>query len=264
MRSSLIGSLVQVLRHNLARRAPRVRVFELGRVFRRDARVTTTEHSVGGVDQPLLLAGLAWGPADQLQWGAAERAVDFFDVKGDVEALLAPRRPRFVPDSHPAMHPGRCARVELDGQPIGFVGELHPRWVQAYELPAGQGAPLLFELDVPALLAREVPSYQTVPRQQAVNRDLALIVREGVRHDDLMAAILGAPTGGLLRAARLFDVYRPSAGSSGGLAADERSLAIRLELLDEQAALTDERSDEVIRAVVAAAQQAVGARLRGA
>ncbi|HMW21836.1 MAG TPA: phenylalanine--tRNA ligase subunit beta [Burkholderiaceae bacterium] len=263
MRSSLIGSLVQVLRHNLARRAPRVRVFELGRVFRRDASVTTTEHSVGGVDQPLRVAGLAWGPADQLQWGAADRTVDFFDVKGDVEALLAPRQPRFVPDSHPAMHPGRCARVELNGEVIGFVGELHPRWVQAYELPAGQGAPVLFELNVPALLARDVPNYQTVPRQQAVNRDIALIVREGVRHDDLMGAIHAAPTGGVLRGARLFDVYRPTTASAG-LAADERSLAIRLELLDEQAALTDERSDEVVRAVVAAAQQAVGARLRGA
>lgn len=263
MRSSLIGSLLQVLRHNQARRASRVRIFELGRVFQRDAAVATTEHSVAGVHQPLRLAGLAWGPVDALQWGSAERPVDFFDVKGDVEALFAPRPLRFVAASHPALHPGRCARVELDGQTVGHVGELHPRWCQGYELPAGQGAPVVFELDVPALLARDVPAYVPVPRQQAVTRDIALIVRDDVRHDALMDAILAAPTGGLLRGARLFDVYRPGAASTG-LAADERSLAIRLELLDEQAALTDERSEEVVRAIVEAARQAVGARLRGA
>jgi phenylalanyl-tRNA synthetase beta chain len=266
MRSSLIGSLIQVLRHNQARRANRVRVFELGRVFMRDASVPTTEHSVAGVHQPLRLGGLAWGPANGLQWGSAERPVDFFDVKGDIEALLAPRTARFVAASHPAMHPGRCARVELDGVAIGHVGELHPRWCQAYELPVVHGAPVVFELDVPALLSREVPAYVPVPKQQAVTRDLALIVREDVHHDALMSAILAAPTGGVLRGARLFDVYRPQVGSASGsgLAADERSLAIRLELLDEQAALTDERSDEVVRSIVAAASEAVGARLRGA
>jgi phenylalanyl-tRNA synthetase beta chain len=164
------------------------------------------------------------------------------------------------------MHPGRCARVELDGVAIGHVGELHPRWCQAYELPVVHGAPVVFELDVPALLSREVPAYVPVPKQQAVTRDLALIVREDVHHDALMSAILAAPTGGVLRGARLFDVYRPQVGSASGsgLAADERSLAIRLELLDEQAALTDERSDEVVRSIVAAASEAVGARLRGA
>jgi phenylalanyl-tRNA synthetase beta chain len=240
-----------------------VRVFELGRVFMRDASVPTTEHSVAGVHQPLRLGGLAWGPADGLQWGAAERPVDFFDVKGDIEALLAPRTARFVAASHPAMHPGRCARVELDGAAVGYVGELHPRWCQAYELPAGHGAPVVFELDVPALLTRDVPAYVPVPKQQAVTRDVALIVREDVRHDALMAAVLAAPTGGVLRGARLFDVYRPGTHSAG-LAADERSLAIRLELIDEQAALTDERSDEVVRAIVDATRQAVGARLRGA
>ncbi|MEX8518253.1 MAG: phenylalanine--tRNA ligase subunit beta [Leptothrix sp. (in: b-proteobacteria)] len=261
MRSSLLGSLVQVLRHNLTRRAPRVRIFELGRVFKRDASVQTSEQSVVGIHQPLRLAGLAWGPADAQQWGAKERPVDFFDVKGDVEALLAPRVPTFVAAEHPALHPGRCAQVLLDGQPIGFVGELHPRWRQAYELP--HGAPVLFELDVPALLARDVPLYQPVARQQAVTRDIALIVGEHVSHDAVIASLLAAPTGGLVRSARLFDVYRPQAGTAG-FEPGERSLAIRLELLDDEAPLTDERSDAAIKAVIEAAQQQVGAHLRGA
>jgi phenylalanyl-tRNA synthetase beta chain len=198
-----------------------------------------------------------------VQWGVKERAVDFFDVKADVEALVAPRVARFVAAEHPAMHPGRCARVELDGMAIGFVGELHPRWRQAYELPAGQGAPVLFELDVPALLAREVPQYQAVARQQAVTRDIALIVGEAVGHDAVIASLLGAATGGLLRSVKLFDVYRPAAGAAG-FEPGERSLAMRLELLDDDAPLTDARSDEVVKAALDAVQRDLGVRLRGA
>ena len=144
MRSSLLGSLVGVLRFNLARKAARVRVFESGRVYMRAADAADGPLSVAGVLQPMRLAGLAYGSAEAMQWGVDERPVDFFDVKGDIEALLAPRVARFVLAEHPAMHPGRCARVEVDGTPIGFVGELHPKWRQVYELPA---APLLFELD---------------------------------------------------------------------------------------------------------------------
>jgi phenylalanyl-tRNA synthetase beta chain len=158
------------------------------------------------------------------------------------------------------MHPGRCARVVLDGAVIGHVGELHPRWRQAYELPS---APVLFELDAAALLRRPVPAYQPVARQQAVTRDLALIVGESVGHDALIDAILAAPTDGLVRAARLFDVYRPAAGMAG-FAAGERSLAVRLELLDETAPLTDARSDAAIQAVIDAVTARLGARLRGA
>ncbi|PXW98100.1 phenylalanyl-tRNA synthetase beta subunit [Sphaerotilus hippei] len=260
MRSSLLGSLVQVLRHNLTRRAPRVRVFELGRVFRREASVQTSEQTVAGIDQPLRLAGLAWGAAEAQQWGIKERAVDFYDVKADVEALLAPRIARFVAAEHPAMHPGRCARVELDGVAIGHIGELHPRWRQAYELPS---APVLFELDVAALTSRPVPVHFPVPRQQAVTRDLALIVSESTTHDAILEALMSAQTGGIVRSARLFDVYRPTTPVAG-MAEGERSLAIRVELLDEAEALTDARSDEIVQILIAAAQSATGARLRGA
>jgi phenylalanyl-tRNA synthetase beta chain len=108
MRSSLVGSLVHVLHHNLARKASRVRVFELGRVFSRSDDVASTLRTVAGVAQPMRVAGLAWGPVDELQWGAPERHVDFFDVKGDVESLLAPRAVTFVAAEHPA-----CIRVAV-------------------------------------------------------------------------------------------------------------------------------------------------------
>jgi phenylalanyl-tRNA synthetase beta chain len=257
MRSSLIGGLVQVLRHNLARKAPRVRVFEAGRVFRRDPSVADGERTVAGVAQPMRLAGLAWGPEAPLQWGRPERAVDFFDVKGDVEALLAPRATRFVADTHPALHPGRCARIEVDGRAVGVVGELHPRWRQAYELPS---APVLFELELDAVLERPLPQMQPLPRQQPVARDLALVVADHVTHDTLVAA-LADDAAGLVRHVTLFDIYRP-AQPQPGLGAGGRSLALRLELLDAAATLTDERIDAIVADAVARAARAVGARLR--
>jgi len=257
MRSSLVGSLVQILRNNLARKAPRVRIFEIGRVFNRDAAVQSTLTSVAGVSQPLRVAGLAWGPSVQLQWGEAERNVDFFDVKGDVEMLLAPRAVSFVAAEHPAMHPGRCAAVLVDGQAIGHVGEFHPRWRQAYELPS---APVVFELDLAAVQAREVPQAQPLPRQQAARRDLALVVQEQVRHDALMAALRDDATG-LVRSATLFDVYRPKADAAD-FAPGERSLAVRLELLSDDATLTDEIIDAAVAAAIARAAAACGARLR--
>ena len=257
MRSSLVGSLVQILRNNLARKAPRVRIFEIGRVFSRDAAITSTLTSVAGVSQPLRVGGLAWGPVDQLQWGEGERNVDFFDVKGDVEQLLAPRAVTFVAAEHPAMHPGRCAAVIVDGQAIGHVGEFHPRWRQAYELPT---APIVFELDLAAVQKRDVPQAQPLPRQQAARRDLALVVQEQVRHDALMAALRDDATG-LVRSATLFDVYRPKADAAD-FAAGERSLAVRLELLSDEATLTDEIIDAAVAAAIARASAACGARLR--
>ncbi len=257
MRSSLLGSLIQVLRVNVARKASRVRVFEIGRVFKRDASVSDGEQTVAGLRQPLRVAGLASGPADSQQWGRKEQGVDFYDAKGDVEALLAPRRPVFVADVHPAMHPGRCARVELDGRCIGHVGELHPRWRQAYELPT---APVLFELDLDPVLDSPVPVFAPVPRQQPAWRDVALVLRDEISHDALMARLRDDPEG-LIRSATLFDLYKPTIPVAG-IGKGERSLAVRLELLDFDATLTDDRIEAAVAAAVARAQSAVGARLR--
>ena len=261
MRSSLVGSLIEGLRYNLSRRASRVRLFEIGRVFMRDASVADGPLSVAGVDQPMRVAGLAFGSAEAVQWAVKERQVDFYDVKGDVEALLAPRSVRFVAAEHPALHPGRSARVEVDGRAIGHVGELHPRWRLAYELPQ---APVLFELDLAAVLDVPVPVFEPVPRQQAVQRDLALVLRDDVAHDALMA-VLRADPAGLIRSALLFDVYRPAtpvAGTAAGMAANERSLAVRLELLDLAGTLTEDRIEATVGAALARVQAAFGARLR--
>ena len=259
MRSSLLGSLLQVLKFNLDRRADRVRLFELGRVFRKDPSVLDSDTTVAGFDQPRRVAGLAFGPVAPVQWGQAPRAVDFFDIKADVQALLAPQLPTFRAAEHPALHPGRCASVWLGERCIGHVGELHPRWRQGYDLSA---APVLFELELDAVLARPVPVYSPVSRHQPVERDLAIVVGESVTHDAVMAAI-HAPGNPWLREARLFDVYRPKAGTAGGgLAADERSLAVRLVLSRDDATLTEDEIEATVKASLESLQQRVGARLR--
>jgi phenylalanyl-tRNA synthetase beta chain len=258
MRSSLVGGLVEVLRTNLTRKAERVRVFEVGRVFRRDPAVLDGNQTVAGLDQPVRVCGLSYGPADALQWGQDARQVDFFDLKGDVEALLAPVQARFEPGTHPACHPGRCARVIVAGVDVGFVGELHPKWRQAYDLPQ---APVLFELDAQALVQRPVPACAPVPKMQSVFRDLSLVVSEQTSYDALMAAVMQAPTGGLVRGSRLFDIYKPKAPVQG-IGEGERSLAVRLELRDDEQTLTDERIDAAMKAVVDALGQTVQARVR--
>ena len=257
MRSSLLASLVGALRHNLTRKATRVRVFEVGRVFMRDPSVAEGELTVAGVHQPMRVAGLAYGSADPAQWGRKEQGVDFFDAKGDVQALLAPLQPRFVAATHPALHPGRCAAVLLGERVIGHVGELHPKWRLGYELPQ---APVMFELELDAVLARPVPEFKAVSRQQPVSRDVALVVKDEVRHDAVIAALLADPAG-IIRSATLFDVYKPVA-EAAGMAADERSLAVRLEMLDFETTLTEDRIEGAKAAAVARAGQAVGARLR--
>jgi phenylalanyl-tRNA synthetase beta chain len=258
MRSSLIGSLLGVLRLNLTRKLTRVRVFEVGRVFLRDAGVADGPLAVAGVHQPMRLAGLVFGPAQALQWAQDDRPVDFFDLKGDVEALLAPHPVRFVAAAHPALHPGRSARVELDGVAIGVAGELHPKWRQAYELP---GAPMVFELDLEPLLARKLPVYTPVQRHQSVFRDLSLVAAESVTFEALLQAVAGADREGRVRSTRLFDLYRPGAAVAD-MGPGERGLSVRLELLDDTVTLTDERIDATVQDVLAALRERLGIRLR--
>ena len=261
MRSSLLGSLLQVLKFNVARKAPRLRVFEIGRVFLRDPSIPESDTTVRGFDQPMRVAALASGSADTLQWGHKERVVDFFDAKGDVESLLAPRVAEFAPGTHPAMHPGRCAQVIVGGKAIGHVGELHPRWRQSYELAQ---APMLFELELDPVLVRDLPVFSPVARFQAVERDIAVVVADSVTHMALMSAIWDAPTQGRLRDAQLFDVYRPKVAKDSPTDApiSERSLAVRLTLHGDDTTLTEDQIETTVRAIVDKLQQALGARQR--
>lgn len=262
MRSNLVTGLVANLRYNLNRKVNRVRVFELGSVFLRDANVPDGELTVAGFHQPKRLGALAYGSAFDEQWGMASRNIDFFDLKADLEAMFAPLQLEFVrfasEQQHPALHPGRSAQVLLDGKAVGFIGELHPRWQQKYDLPL---APVLFEVEAAAVEQRKTPRYQEISKFPAVLRDIALVVGQEVQVADLHAVFAREqatnPACKIMQAIVLFDEYRGK-----GLQEQEKSLAFRVTMQDTQSTLQDDAVDAAMNAFIAAAASQCGAKLR--
>ena len=249
MRSTLFGSLIANLLTNLKRKQSRVRLFEVGRTFHRDAEASP----VKGFRQPWKLAGLAFGGALPEGWGSGARKVDFYDVKGDLEALLAPAVLRFEKLAHPALHPGRAARILLDGRDIGCIGEVHPEWVQKYDLPQ---APVVFELDFDSVKAANVPAYAELSKFPPVIRDLAIVVDQNVVLQTLLDGVQGQISG-LVQDIQLFDVY-----VGKGIPENKKSLAFRIVMQDTQRTLQDSEVDAAMQQLVSCFEQAFGAQLR--
>ena len=260
MRSSLMGGLLANIVHNANRKQSRVRVFELGRVFARDDQVADGGLTVAGINQPQRLAGAAWGPAVEEQWGTPSRPVDFYDVRNDVECLLGARAGNLVcvADTHPALHPGRSARLELDGKAIGWLGELHPRWAQQYDLAH---APVVFELDVEAISVGELPVPAELSRQPVVIRDLAVLVDLDVSYQDLLntltRAIESNATLGIVKDIKLFDVWRDKSAQTA-----EKSMAFRFWLQNPEATLDDATVEQCMTLLLDALVNAHGVRQR--
>ena len=258
MRTQLIGSLVHNLKTNLARSQNRVRVFEIAKVFHRDASVQATESTVPNIAQPLRLAGLAYGSVQPEQWSAKTVDVDFFDVKGDLERLFAPATLAFEAFAHPAAHPGRCAKVFLNGQAIGWLGQMHPRLQQTHDLPR---APILFELDAQAVFARQLPVAQAVSKQQVVTRDLAIIVKRDILAQQIQELIFNLRQSSaecaIIQSVELFDVYQGER-----VAPDEKSMAYRVRLQDMNSTLQDAQIEQVMAQILEPLQSQLGARLR--
>jgi phenylalanyl-tRNA synthetase beta chain len=232
MRTTLLGGLVQTLRSNLNRSEERVRVFEIGRSFEG----SDPDLAV----QPERVAGLALGLRWPEQWGERGERVDFFDAKGDLEAVAGARRLDFAAAAHPACHPGRCATVSLRGKAIGMVGELHPRLQQKYELPS---APVVFEVLSGPLLAGEPARFTGVSRMPAVRRDLAFTVAEEIP----VGAILAVAREGLpafVREVEVFDQYRGK-----GVEPGQKSLALRIVMQDTDRTLTDSDVEGVVASI---------------
>lgn len=244
MRSTLIGGLVEILQNNLNRKQNRVRVFEIARVF--------SKGSDGRFVQNERIGGLVYGSADPEQWGEKTRVADFYDVKGDVEDLLGGKNVSFVKAEHPALHPGRTAEIVMDGHTVGFIGELHPQWLQKYDLPQ---AALVFEIDMAAVLGKEKTVYRPVSKFQPVRRDLAFVLPENVSHDTLLGA-LRSVNSSLVQEIAAFDVYR-----GAGLPEGMKSIAVKVLLQDAEATLTDEAVEPLIEKLVKSAESA-GAQLR--
>ena len=258
MRSQLISGLVANVRYNLNRKASRVRVFEIGAVFAKDAAVADGALSVAGIAQSKRVAALAYGPLTDEQWGLDARPVDFFDVKSDLEALFAPAKPRFEAVLHPALHPGRSARVMLHDQLAGFIGELHPRLQQTLELPL---APVVFEMDARCLQQRYLPAYQEISKFPAVIRDVSLLVKQSVSVQSLLDTFSeqrqASPLCRIMQDIVLFDEYRGK-----GLAEDQKSLAFRITMQDTQSTLQDESVEAALSAFVDVVNKKHGATLR--
>jgi phenylalanyl-tRNA synthetase beta chain len=242
MRTTLFGGLLANVRYNAARKLSRIRLFEVGRVFLRDPSVADGTLEVAGLRQPMRIAAVACGPALEEQWGAATRPVDLFDLKADVEALTYPRAVRFESALHPALHPGRSALIRVEGQNVGWIGELHPRWQQKYELTQGL---VWFEVDAGILQETPLPQLSVPSRFPTVTRDIALLVNANVAVQALLDAIADEKPA-IVQEVRLFDLYQ-----GPNLPPGRKSLAFRVVMQDTERTLTDAEADAAREALVA-------------
>lgn len=241
MRSSLLGGLVGALRINLVHKQPRVRLFETGVCF-------TGENYI----QREKFGGVCYGAQYPEQWGVAARSADFYDVKADVEALFSPVQLSFQASSHPASHPGRSAQILLHGQAVGWMGELHPQWLQQYEIPQ---AVTWFEVEMNALMSANLPRANAISKFPPVRRDLAVIVDENTTAQSLLDAMRGGNIPYVTELG-LFDLYRGKGVGDG-----KKSLAFRVLLQDTQKTLIDSEIELSIARLVTVLHQH-GAQLR--
>ena len=253
MRTTLIGSLVANLQYNQARKVERIRVFEVGRVFIRDAQAPDGPLAVRGLRQPMRVGAAAYGPAVEEQWGAEARPVDFYDVKADLEALIAPLEARYDRAEHPAFHPGRAAKVLIAGQPAGWIGELHPRWQQKYELARPV---VLFELDAEPLQAVPAARFTPPSKYPPVVRDMALYFDLGVPVQAILDA-LEAKKAPIVTSITVFDLYQGE-----GVPAGRKSLAFRVVMQHTERTLTDAEADAARDALVGLLAREFSASLR--
>ncbi len=248
MRVSLWPGLISAARENSRRQQDRVRLFESGRKF-----VVTD----GVLEEIPTLAAIALGPALPEQWGESKRAVDFYDMKADVETLLAatgvPDIFMFAAESLQCLHPGRAARIKRANKNVGCLGELHPELVRALDLTY---APLLLELETAAALEAKLPVFEEISKFPSIRRDLAIVVDESVP----LAAIrehVSVGTRSLLRDLRVFDIYRGKGVDSG-----RKSVALGLILQETSRTLTDQDADQIVAAVKERLRRELNATIR--
>lgn len=248
MRTSLLCGLLQALRHNQNRQQERVRLFETGLCFRPER---------GGLRQEPMVAAVMAGPAEPEQWGTPGRAIDFYDAKSDVEALLGLtggcHNFIFTEEKHPALHPGQTAAVMAAGRRVGWIGVLHPALAKRLDL---RGRVVVFELEASAFQESALPKYSALSPFPASRRDLAVVVDEGVRAADLADAVRRAAGEELIDFA-VFDVYR-----GAGLEPGKKSVALGLTLQGRAGTLTDADLDARIGGVLTELQRAFKAKLR--
>ena len=250
MRQSLWPGLLEALRNNLNRQESRVRFFEIGHVFNKadNERKSHEENH---------LAGLISGLCLPSQWGNDSREVDFFDLKGDLEAILNlsvnPDRFQFRRTVNSALHPGQCARIEYEKDVIGHVGRLHPAQQKFYEIDQSV---YLFEIDLSILTHSGLPEFSEVSRFPSLQRDLAILVDEEVEVQSVLE-IIRASGGELLKKLELFDIYREYK-----LESNKKSLAVALTFQSESSSLKSSEVEAVTERIIGLLERETGARLR--
>jgi phenylalanyl-tRNA synthetase beta chain len=248
MRTSLLPGLVEALKYNRNRQQERVRLFETGLVF----------HAGDELRQLPRLAAVACGRALPEGWATDKRDVDFFDLKADLETLVAlggnVRKVAFESAPEPWLHPGRSARLLIDGKPSGLVGALHPRLAKALDL---DGDVYAFEADLAVLAAGTVPRATPISAFPLLRRDIAVVVPEAVTYAAIESCVREA-VGQYLTEVIVFDRY-----SGQNLGSGAKSLAIGLILQDDYRTLTVEDADRCVAQAVAALESRCQAKLRG-
>ncbi len=248
MRASLWPGLVAAAAANNARQQDRVRLFEISKSF---------HGSLDAHTEVLRIAGLASGTQAPEQWGTASEGVDFFDIKADVEAVLALSigngNCSFVAANHPALQPGQCAEILRNEEVIGVVGKLHPKVAKLFDM---KRPVYVFELDAAKTLATRAPIAVSISKFPAIRRDIAVIVADHISADDLVNAV-AASSPKLIQGVRIFDIYKGT-----GIEAGRKSVAMGLILQETSRTLTDDDADEVMAAAVSKLKDQFAAVLR--
>ncbi|MDH3751792.1 MAG: phenylalanine--tRNA ligase subunit beta, partial [Gammaproteobacteria bacterium] len=248
MRASLWPGMLIAAAANAARQQDRVRLFEIGKSF---------HGSLGDHTEVVRIAGVAMGSALPEQWGSKSQAVDFFDIKSDVSALLNlagdTSRFEFVTTEHTALQPGQAANIVRDGQIIGVIGKLHPRHLKSFDLKRDA---FLFELDAAAALASTAPTATPVSKYPSIRRDIAVVVDDKISADDLVSTVASAAPD-LISSVRIFDIYK-----GPGIEAGLKSVALGLILQETSRTLTDDDADAAMTAAVRKLEEKFAAELR--
>jgi phenylalanyl-tRNA synthetase beta chain len=248
MRRSLWPGLLRVARENVTRQQSSMRVFELGNQF--VARGAT-------VEETRVVAGLAVGDHWPEHWDLERRSADFFDVKADVESLLAltgqAREFTFLPEPHPALNPAQSARIRRNEETVGWLGVLHPRAQKRFDLKSGA---VLFCLQIEKAFAADITSFARFSKYPSVRRDLAVVVDDDVAVETLVKHVEEA-AGSVLRSVRIFDLYR-----GPGIDSRRKSVGLGLILQDASRTLTDEDADRTVDSVMYRLEHELGATIR--
>jgi phenylalanyl-tRNA synthetase beta chain len=246
MRTNLWPGLIQALVHNVNRQQERVRLFEIGRVF------TGTLEDLA---QQTHIAGVIYGGRFAEQWAEKQRPVDFFDLKADVEALLAPAGGElsFKAEAHPVLHPGQSARIYKNGVAMGWMGAIHPKLNKALGF---SGRAYVFELDAEQVMQTRIPEFTPLSRFPAIRRDLALVVDQQVTAGAI-SDCLSKVDSDILKSIQLFDVY-----SGEGVELGKKSLAVAFHIQHSDRTLTDEEVDALMAEITQTLEQQVSTTIR--